>query len=175
MKALATYTENPREVIGYKRQRPAHSETSEWKSQVAEFVTQCFETFPQFGEMGLETKIKTFNVGLEDYTLEEIDYGFRQWLKESKKMPLPVDIVTLAKSHRAHVASVSKPHVPAMPLPRPPAKSVPWAYMSWKQIEDRGFMPKVEEHLAQITREHGEQRADEYLHFLKTGPQNAGV
>lgn len=146
----------------------------EWKSQVAEFVTQCFQTFPQYGDgaSGLETKIKTFNIGLEDYTLDEISYGFRQWLKDSKKMPLPADIVALAKSHRAHVAEMSKPHYPAIPIEKPPAKAVPWCYLSWKQIEEQGFMPQIENHLIELTRQRGKEKADEYLHYLKTGPQN---
>ena len=146
-------------------------QNSEWKRQVADFVTQCFETFPKYGEDTLVSKIKTFTVGLEDYSIDEVSYGFREWLKHGKKMPVPADIGDEAMAYRKNTANQHAPKH-AKPLPRQQANRVPWFSMSWKQIQEEGLLSKVEAHLVYLSEVKGSKRAEGYLHYLKTGPQN---
>lgn len=137
---------------------------------MAEFVTQCYETYPQYGEETLENKIKTFTVGIEDYDLPEIGYAFRHWLKENEKMPLPSQIGYIAKSRKRHVAEMQE----AAPVRATPAKSgtVPWFGLTWKQIEEQGIIPQIERHLVELTAQRGREHAEGYLRFLKNGPIN---
>lgn len=139
---------------------------------VTEFVTQCFQTYPQYGDDagGLTVKIKTFVVGLEDYTQDEITKSFREWLKTQKKMPVPADISELCRQYRS-LSTGS--HV--VRRPRAEKSGVPWMGKTWKQIEAEGFIPQIEKHLIELTKEKGRERAAEYLNFLKNGPINQPI
>ena len=50
--------------------------------------------------------------------------------------------------------------------------TVPWYGLSWKLIEEKGFMSQIENHLVKLTKMHGKNKATEYLKYLKNGPQN---
>lgn len=50
--------------------------------------------------------------------------------------------------------------------------TVPWYGLSWKQIEEKGFIPQIEAHLVKLTRMHGKSKAAQYLLYLRKGPQN---
>ena len=49
---------------------------------------------------------------------------------------------------------------------------VPWYGLSWKEIEEQGFIPQIEKHLEKLEMMHGKERADGYLLYLKTNPSN---
>lgn len=137
---------------------------------MADFVTQCFETYPQFGDDGgtLKTKIKAFTVGLEDHLIDDIAYAFRHWLKVNTKMPLPADIGAIASEQVKFKRDVTKPYTrPALPAPENRNK-VPWAGKTWAEIE-RHHMGQLEQHLVELTALKGKERAAEYLRYLKCG------
>ena len=50
--------------------------------------------------------------------------------------------------------------------------TVAWYGLTWKQIEEKGFMSQIENHLIELTELHGKDKAVEYLLFLKKGPVN---
>lgn len=136
----------------------------EWKSEIAEFVTQCYETYPQYGDDGgtLSTKIKAFAVGLEDYDISEIGSAFRHWLKENTKMPLPADIVAIANQERRWRRSIAANPVDYAPAPRRKTKTVPWACKRWKQMTEEDKQG-LSEHLKNMDKE----RALEYCKYLR--------
>lgn len=140
------------------------SENSEWKIAVSDYVTQCWDTFPRFGDDNLKSKIKSFVVGLEDYSLPAIDYAFRRWLKECNKMPYPSDIGNLARARQKHLREMQEP----TPMKAQPQKVgvVPWHGKSWQEIK-AGYMPQLEQHLIELEAEKGKDRADQYLNYLK--------
>jgi len=150
------------------------SESSEWKVTVAEYVTQCYNTFPKFGgdTSSLSTKIKAFTVGLEDYTLEEVGRAFRTWLKDFKKMPVPGDISELIREKKRVDARTASYPEQARPAPRQQGKRVPWSGMSWNKIQAEGLVPAIEQHLVELTKIKGKEYAAGYLLYLKNGPQN---
>ncbi len=50
--------------------------------------------------------------------------------------------------------------------------TVAWYGLTWKQIEERGFMSQIENHLIELTKMRGKEKAAEYLLFLQKGPVN---
>lgn len=141
---------------------------------MADFVEQCFQTYPQYGDDagGLQMKIKTFTAGLSDYDLPEISYAFRHWLKENPKMPVPSEIGFIAREHRKHLAQGP------VKANRPVTQNVnvvPWCGLTWQQIQDQGFTAKIEQHLVELTRLKGKEHAEGYLRYLKNGIKGAKV
>lgn len=132
-------------------------------------MTQCFETFPQYGDdpVILNTKINAFWVGLDDYDLPEIDYAFRHWLKENSKMPMPSEIGFIARGHRRSLREAARPKHRKSPnvVTR---NCVPWGGLTWKEINEQGFIPQIEAHLVELTKLRGKERAEGYLNYLKT-------
>ena len=45
--------------------------------------------------------------------------------------------------------------------------TVAWYGLTWKQIEERGFMSQIENHLIELTKLRGKEKAVEYLRYLK--------
>lgn len=105
--------------------------------------------------------------------MSEIDYAFRQWLKEKKKMPLPADIAEIALQHRKHTKYTASPRT-ALPATagKPFSPKYPWVGKPWQQIKEDGLLPLVEKHLIELTKSRGVDRAKEYLLYLQNGPQN---
>lgn len=50
----------------------------------------------------------------------------------------------------------------------PRANVVPWYGKTWSEINDQGYMPQLEQHLIELTKQKGKQRAEEYVKYLKT-------
>lgn len=147
---------------------PSKGRSPQWKLTVSDYVTQCFQTYPQYGNDAgtLETQIKTFCVGLEDYETDEVDYAFRHWLKECPKMPVPSEIGFIASDYRK---TKNRPvHPPAKQAQPRNVRAVPWVGLSWREINEKGLMPQIEKHLAELTRLHGKERAEGYLKYLKS-------
>lgn len=148
------------------RSRPQSArpwQNSEWMRQVSEFVTQCFETFPQFGSDAgsLGTQIKSFTVGLEDYDLPEISYAFRLWLKKNKKMPLPADIGDIALEWLRDERKKLEPRLQRVNLVRKQEGRFPsWYGKSWGELSNQD-REDLAGHLASIG-----NRAPEYVKYL---------
>ena len=45
--------------------------------------------------------------------------------------------------------------------------TVMWYGLTWKQIEEKGFFPQIDQHLIKLTGMHGKEKAAEYLRYLK--------
>ena len=45
--------------------------------------------------------------------------------------------------------------------------TVAWHGLTWKRIEEKGFLPQIEQHLIKLTGMHGKEKAAEYLLYLK--------
>lgn len=126
-------------------------------------MTQCFETYPQYGEDTLGTKIKAFTVGLEDYGLPEIDYAFRHWLKENSKFPTPAEIGYIAKEHRKFL---NTPNVIAKAAPPRERKVVPWFGKSYESLDEE-TRSALRKHIVNLAVKHSPERALEYCAHLK--------
>lgn len=133
---------------------------------MSDYVTQCWDTYPRFGDDNLKSKIKSFVVGLEDYSLPAIDYSFRRWLKECKKMPIPADIGDLARGREKYLREMAEPAVNAAPRIEQRANVVPWYGKSWAEIQ-ANYMPQLEQHLIELTAAKGKERAEDYVKYLK--------
>lgn len=120
----------------------------------------------------MNSMLQAFTMVLDTYSMEEITQAFKAWMRSSATMPTPHDILEQAKIIRkeAREAAQSMRAKPAEKQER--TDIVAWSGMSWKEIESKGFMPQVEQHLIDLTKEKGKGAAADYLHYLKNGPQN---
>ena len=48
-------------------------------------------------------------------------------------------------------------------------EKVPWAGMSWSEIQNSGFKALLEKHLVKLTALKGAEKTAEYLRYLKSG------
>lgn len=87
-------------------------------------------------------------------------------------MPTPADIHGIALARQTEAR---KPKLVAKALPPKPVENrVVWCGLSWQEIQDQGFMPQIEQHLVELTKKKGKDKAADYLKFLKNGPINHG-
>jgi hypothetical protein len=120
--------------------------------QLKALVTQSFEVFNVFGKEpeAIKNIINSFMIVLEDQSLEDINYGFREWLRISSVMPTPADIRELATGEADHKRKYAARAVPAAsvaPTPLPKTPTVPWRGLNWNQFTDAD-REALAEHLA---------------------------
>lgn len=134
-------------------------------------VGQCFETQDVYGKTAeqLATAIKLFQAALAEYSPKDIEQAFVEHIKTSPNMPKPSDIIEKIKAMLAERRAMRDlPNGAKRALPKP-TSSVPWSGMSWGEIERQGLVGQVEAHVAELASLKGEDKAAEYLKFLKGG------
>lgn len=142
--------------------------------QLRSLITQSFEVFNVYGKEpeSVESIIRAFNFALEGYSLAEITKAFKSWMHGKTVMPTPADILGIAKENRKHAREVAaQKAAPAQREERAP--EVAWYGLSWVEIERRGMVHAVEDHIEMLFHTKGKEYAADYRRYLKNGPQNA--
>ena len=83
-------------------------------------------------------------------------------------MPTPADIYKRVSQYQSDRKWEENRTGPGKSSPRvDKIDVVAWYGLTWKQIEEKGFMPQIEQHLIKLTRMRGKQKAQEYLRYLQ--------
>ena len=63
-------------------------------------LVDCFQTLDIFGRKPeqLNSIVKIHLLALQEYTQEQIEKSFLQWIKTQSKFPTPTDIINIIKS-----------------------------------------------------------------------------
>ena len=131
--------------------------------QVAALVRQSYDIFQTYGKdpEALKSQILGFNQALKGYEQADIDSAFYGWLKISRIMPTPADIiefVELAIRDRAEAKLYAG--AKAVPAKIAPAAIIPWFGLQWKQFTDQ-HRSQLATHLDDLG-----EKAWEYIKYL---------
>jgi len=136
--------------------------------QLGESLDQCYSTYKVFkSPEDAKNNLKAFMMVLEDVALEDISYAFRAWLKTQPEMPVPSNIRGPALEN---ARSRNQPKYTPVQLSTPKEREyiVPWAYMTWVQIEKAGMIQDVMDHVEDLRHEKGNLAANNYLKYVKS-------
>lgn len=127
--------------------------------EIGNLLRQSFDTFHTYGKdaSALSTMVKAFTLALEDTHLVDIQAAFQIWLREKEAMPVPAQILSLAREcEKYRVAQLEKNKRPASePAARAPSiidqlPRVPWYEMSFDEIKNSSMLPQVMQHLQKL-------------------------
>lgn len=108
------------------------------------------------------------------FPIDVVTKAFKIYRAENDKIPTVSKILKICHAELNHFREVlcGPRYRPAEPRI---IDTVPWYGLSWRRIQEKGFMPQIEQHLVELTAMHGEERAKGYLHYLQTNPLNAAA
>lgn len=136
--------------------------------QLRFLLQQALDVFNIYGREPetLTNILKAFDLVLKDIPMPHVTDAFEIWLRMSATFPTPADIFKEAKERweLAKEREANKGRVINSPRPKEPrASAVPWAFLTYEQINQRGMMREILNHLAAMEPE----KAREYIKYLK--------
>lgn len=111
-----------------------------------------------------------FNLALEPFDMCDVDAAFKDWLKESSKMPRPADIRERAEANKKFraVRAGRTSAVPSTPRPREkePVILDPWVYKHWDIAHEDGSVQAFFDKWTQVpTLEERERMGFQWLRY----------
>ena len=132
-------------------------------------IQQSYDIFNIYGRdpENLSNVLKAFDMVLKDIPMRYVAEGFEIWLRVSSKFPTPADIHAHAKERYDLARAKAENNIPTKNRPRPKEphqNAVPWAFLPYHEIVDRGLLQSVRDHIRALKPEN----AKDYIVFLKS-------
>lgn len=108
-----------------------------------------------------------FVSGLEGHEMRHINAAFKEWLQLHGEMPTPADIRHIAGEKAYLEQRRNEPQrqkVENVALPPPVRHQVPWAFMVYTEIQEKGLMPALKQHILAMQ----ESKRDDYIKYLRS-------
>ena len=138
--------------------------------QFRSLISQSFDIFNIYGKKpeAVENIVSGFNITLDRCSIHDITDAFKEWMRDESTMPTPSDIYKLVSRYESDREWEKNTVGPGKAAPRVDSPDrIAWYGLTWKQIEEKGFMPQIEQHLIMLTGMHGKEKAVEYMRYLK--------
>jgi len=145
---------------------------------ISAYINQFLKIYPNFSDgADTSTKIKAFQFAMRDNVFDtflapDVEAFFQGWIRNEKKMPLPADAFAYCREASAHRTYLERnPKGQARLEPPNSKKAVPWMGLSYDEIMGSGHQAAFEAHIAEL----GEQKAENYVRYLKSHYGNKGI
>ena len=135
--------------------------------QIYYLIRQSFDTFQIYGKEpeALENIFSSFYYSLKSYDTNQITNAFQEWMRSSRVMPTPADIIDICEYNKKINTGRSEysdigPYQEGAPFKV--KNRIAWAYMQFGEVQAKDMLQLVKKHMSDMTPD----KAEDYIKYL---------